>query len=185
MIQLRGRPHTEDRGMTTDTALLEVLVNTDYDDIPMGTRHRVLGEALLYLEVAMSSHTVPGIEGVRVVPDMRWWSHMKDGNIHACLGGIWYMTTRQEVVVTMPLDTYNILRYLEDLAIQDDADVLVRLPEGSIPTHGYYGLVLPETVRDRLHSMMGLLPIMQDSYRQAADRWGVKLPIEIPDSDED
>jgi hypothetical protein len=171
--------------MTTDTALLEVLVDTDYDDIPMGTRHRVLGEALLYLEVAMSTHTLPGIEGVRVVPNMRWWSHMRDGNIRTCLGGLWYMTTRQKVVVTMPLDAHNILRYLETIAIQDDADVLVGLPEGSIPGHDCDGVVPPEYVCDRLHSMMVLLPIMQDSYRHATDRWGIELPIEVPDSDED
>lgn len=171
--------------MTTDTALLEVLLNTDYDDIPMDTRHRVLGEALLYLEVAMSTYTLPGIDRLRVLANMRWWSHDWGGNINACLGGLWYMTTAQEVVRYIPLNSDNILIYLEEVAIQDDADVLAGLPEGSIPAHDCDGVVLPEYVRDRLHNMMGLLPIMQDSYRHAVDRWGVELPIEVPDSDED
>lgn len=171
--------------MTTDTVLLEVLVNANYDDIPMGTRHRVLGEALLYLEVAMATNSLPGIEGVRVVPNMRWWSHDWGGNLNTCLGGLWYMTTTQQVVDILPLNTDNILVYLEEVAIQSDADVLSGLPEGTIPSHDYYGLVPPEAVRDRLHSMMGLLTVMRDSYRHATDRWGVELPIEVVDSDDD
>jgi hypothetical protein len=172
--------------MTTDTALLEVLLNTDYDDIPMGTRHRVLGEALLYLEVAMTTNSLLGIEGVRAVPNMRWWCHDWGGNINAYLSGLWYMTTAQEVVKYIPVTTDNILMYLEEVAIQDNADVLADLPKDTIPPHDWDGVVIPsEYVRDRLHSIMGLLPIMRDSYRHATDRWGVELPIEVPDSDED
>lgn len=153
--------------MTTAMTELQYLLHTHYDDIPMDTKHRVLGEALYYLEVALSTNTIPGIGSMRVVPNMCHWSQQRGDGVHACLGGIWYMATTQTIVDCVPLEVDNILVYMEDIALSCKANVLVGLPAGTITTN-YDGVL---SVRDRLQSMMALLPLMQQAYQDTRRRW--------------
>ena len=146
-----------------------------YADFTMDAKHRVLGEALYYLEVVESTHSIPGIEGVEVIPNMNMWCYPPPPysnatkSVQACLAAIWYMTRTQELLVMRAVpDTLRVVMgYLNDVASEDDMAGLL-LPDGSI--RPCYGGVVPlpvDVVVGLLHTLMETLPLMREGYDTA------------------
>ena len=157
---------------------IQQLLTTDYDTLPLEVRHRILGEALYYLEVVESTHTIPGIEGVTITPNMNMWCYPPPpysdttDSVQACLAGIWYMGRARELLVMrgLPNTLWVVLDYLDMVAKFTHVSSLHRLVGMEVPDDYYEDVAVIEDVQQRLHSLMETLPLMREAYDTAKGR---------------
>lgn len=149
-----------------------------YEDFSMDAKHRVLGEALYYLEVVERMHSIPGIEGVTITANMSIWCYppppYSDAteSVQACLAGIWYMGRTQELLVLrgLPNVLWEVLDYLDMVAKFTDTRHLYGLVGVEVFTNDYIDYTettVIEDVQQRLQYLMETLPIMREGYDTA------------------
>lgn len=158
--------------MTTQT--MEQLA-AQYTDFTMDAKHRVLGEALYYLEVVESTHTIPGIEGVEVIANMNMWCYpppndrLPPKSMQACLAGIWCMSRAGELlhiraILGTPL--FKVLDYMDKVVKATTTYRLYNLVGLEVFIDEDITTVI-EDVQQRLHSLMKALPLMREAYDTA------------------
>lgn len=147
-----------------------------YEDFTMDAKHRVLGEALYYLEVVESTHTIPGIEGVEVIPNMNMWCYPPPPysnatkSVQACCAGIWYMARMGELLVFRTLvstPVEEVLGYLDTVATTSSIRHLHKLVGLEVFDDEYNEATIIEDARQRLQSLMESLPLMREGYDTA------------------
>jgi hypothetical protein len=146
-----------------------------YADFSMDAKHRVLGEALYYLEVVESTHSIPGIEGVEVIANMNmWcypppWSSRIPQSVQACLAGIWYMARTQAVLnmCTLPTAVDSVMDYLDMVVTTTSIPTLHELVGLEVFSDDYDEASIIGDVQQRLQSLMDALPLMREGYDTA------------------
>jgi hypothetical protein len=145
---------------------IQQLLTTDYDTLPMGVRHRILGEASYYLDKVIETGTIPGIKGYHIFPVMNSWCEVNADYIEACLAGIWYMGKTGMTTGLHNDRGYNALSYLDRVRYEDISALhpLVGL-DNVLPQPNEYRPWWACDVQSRLYMLRQHLPTMDSKYR--------------------
>jgi hypothetical protein len=155
----------------------ELELAAQYEDFTMDVKHRVLGEALYYLEVVENTHTIPGIEGVTITANMNMWCYpppndrLPPKSMQACLAGIWCMAKAGKLlhirtILGTPL--FKVLDYMDKVVKASTTYQLYNLVGKEVFVEDYVEAL--EDVQQRLHSLMEELPLMRVGYDTAKGR---------------
>lgn len=90
--------------MDTD---MTALLYTKHEDLPAEVKQQVLEEALHYLQVVKTTHTIPGIGKVVRNNESLWCSVDQYNHVYASMAAIWYMGRTQQLFVLEELGDYH------------------------------------------------------------------------------